>query len=332
MAPMRFVAALLLGAAVLFAQQGGGSVAGKLTDPSGDPIPSAFVQLKNTASGTSYQVTSSLDGSYRINGLPVGTYDLNIPSLGFQYPRTERKGIAVAAGAETKLDVRIEWGGNLGTPGDEFSIGIRSKHPAPAGPAPRTREGKPDFSGVWVGINTLTGQAPLQPWAAALAAERGASNGKDHPSNFCLPMDVIGQSAFVYKIVQTPELIVLLWEGNLPGVDQIFLDGRGHPTEMFPSWMGHSVGRWEGDTLVVDTVGFNDRSWLGVAPHTEQMHVVQRYSRTDLGHLVKEVTVTDPGAFTAPWTYRVNWELAPGEEIVEMVCESNNYPQHNPKN
>jgi hypothetical protein len=133
-------------------------------------------------------------------------------------------------------------------------------------------------------------------------------------------------------VVQTPELIVLLWEGNLPGVDQVFLDGRAHPESAFPTWMGHSVGRWEGDTLVVDTVGFNDRSWLGVAPHTEQMHVVQRYRRPDLGHLVKEVTIEDPGALTSPWSYRVNWELAPGEEVLEMICENNNYPQHNPQN
>jgi hypothetical protein len=95
--------------------------------------------------------------------------------------------------------------------------------------------------------------------------------------------------------------------------------------------MGHSTGRWEGDTLVVDTVGFNDRSWIGIVPHTEQLHVTQRYTRPDLGHLVKEVTIEDPGAFTAPWKFRVNWELAPGEDIVEMVCETNAYLNHIPK-
>ena len=87
--------------------------------------------------------------------------------------------------------------------------------------------------------------------------------------------------------------------------------------------MGHSVGRWEKDTLVVDTVGYNDRSWLRVFPHTEMLHVVQRMRRPDLGHLEKEITIEDPGAFRKPWKIRDVWDLAPGEEIAEYICNEN---------
>jgi hypothetical protein len=318
--------AVLLFASLLPAQ----TLTGKLTDPLGDPVPAVFVRLTNTATGAQTQVTSSKTGEYSIT-VPPGAYDLLIPSLGFQYKRTERKGLTLEAGKTQRLDLLIECGGNLCTPGDEFSISARANHPAPSGPTPRTRDGHPDFSGVWAGINTITGDPQLLPWAAALVQERAANGAYLHPSGLCLPADIILNSAFIYRIVQTSDLIVLLWDGNLPGHDQIFLDGRAHPANWFPNWMGHSVGHWEGETLVVDTVGFNDKSWLGIAPHTEQLHIVQRYSRPDLGHMYKDVTIEDPGAFTAPWKFRVNWELAPGEEVYELVCDTNAYLDHLPK-
>jgi len=87
--------------------------------------------------------------------------------------------------------------------------------------------------------------------------------------------------------------------------------------------MGHSIGRWDGDTLVIDTVGFNDKSWIGLYPHTERLHVVERYRRVDMGHLEITMTLEDPGAFTKPWTINMSWVLAPGEEILEYVCENN---------
>ena len=327
---MKRFAGLLLLALPLFAQNDRGTITGTLTDPDGGPVATARLQLKDLASGAVYQASSAANGSYTLTDLPAGTYDLTIPTIGFTFRRLERKGLVVQPGQTQRLDIRYEWGGNLGTPGDDFTVAIRSKHPAPSGPAPRTADGKPDLSGTWLGLPGVPEQATLLPWADALRNERAANGGKDHPSGFCLPGDVILQSAFLYKVIQSPGLIVLLWEGNLPGVDQIFLDGRGHPTDIDPSWMGHSIGRWEGDTLVVDTVGFNDRSWLGLFPHTEMLHIVQRYRRPDLGHLEKDITIEDPGTFAKPWTMHVSWELAPGEEIHELVCESNNYPQHVP--
>jgi hypothetical protein len=329
---MKLAACLLLWSTLPLLAQNSGSLTGKLTDPDGNPIPTAIVQLKNTTTEASYQMTTPASGEYSFAGLPAGTYDLTIPPLGFTFRTEQRKGITITAGAPQRLDIAMPWGTNQGTPGDDYNFAVRANHPLPSGPTPRTSDGKPDFSGVWIGLATVTGQPSLQPWADVIQKERSASGGLDNPSSNCLPADVILRSPFLYKVVQTSDLIVLLWEGNLPGVDQIFLDGRVHPTDYFPTWMGHSVGHWEGDTLVVDTVNFNDRSWLGNSPHTEQMHVVQRYRRRDLGHLEKDVTIEDPGAFKEPWKFHVSWELAPGEEIMEMVCEQNHTPLHSPRN
>ncbi|MFM2126062.1 MAG: hypothetical protein RL328_2513, partial [Acidobacteriota bacterium] len=195
------LAGLFLFAHLLPAQ----TVTGTITGPSGEPVPTAFVRLTNTATGAQTQVTSGKSGEFSLAVAP-GTYDLLIPSLGFQYKRAERKGITLETGKTQRLDFTLDWGSNLGTPGDEFSIAIRSNHPAPTGPAPRTRDGHPDFSGVWVGINTLTGDPQMQPWAMALFQQRAANGGIEHPSSFCLPMDVILNSAFVYKVVQNSDL------------------------------------------------------------------------------------------------------------------------------
>jgi hypothetical protein len=138
-----------------------------------------------------------------------------------------------------------------------------------------------------------------------------------------MPGDVFLVSPFIYKIIQTPSVMAILWEGNVPAVVQIFLDGRAHPNDAFPSWMGHSVGRWERNTLVVDTVGYNDLSWIRVFPHTEKLHVTQRYSRPNLGRLEKEVTIEDPDTFTKPWKMRTGWDLAPAEEVHEYICNEN---------
>ena len=134
-----------------------------------------------------------------------------------------------------------------------------------------------------------------------------------------------------YKFVHTRGLLVLLFEQE-PHYRQIFLDGRVHPQQADPTWMGHSVGKWEGDTLVVDTTGFNDKSWLLFAtglPHTEMLHMVERYRRPDLGHLLVDLRLEDPGTFTKPLERHMTWELAPGEEILEDICNENNkFPEY----
>jgi hypothetical protein len=318
---MRFAAISICLAGGAWGQSG--SLSGTVTDPNGDGVPTAQVQAKNTATGKVYQAVSALKGGFAIRQLPAGTYDITVPPVGFTFPRFEQKAVTIRASENARLDIHLAWGGNLGTPGDDFSLVVKMRGKGSiAGAAPRGRDGKPDLSGVWIG-NAPDVDAPVMlPWAEEITKQRRAK-GTGNPSESCLPGDVFLVSPFLYKIIQTPAVMAILWEGNVPGIVQIFLDGRSHAKDAFPSWMGDSIGRWERDTLVVDTVGFNEQSWIRVFPHTEMLHVIQSYRRTDLGHIDKEVTIEDPGTFTKPWKMRVGWDLAPGEEVKEYICNEN---------
>ena len=300
-----------------------GALSGTVTDPDGGGVSTAPIQARNVATGTVYKTTAVNKGSYTLSRLPAGIYDITVPPIGFTFNKYEQKGVVIRVAETSRLDIRLSWSGNLGTPGDDFSLLIRQKaKTSPAGPAPRGRDGKLDLSGVWTGNAPDVDAPDLLPWAEEITKQRRA-RGTGNPSESCLPGDNLLVSPFIYKIIQTPAVIAILWEGNVPGIVQIFLDGRAHPKNLDPSWMGHSVGRWEGDTLVQDTVGFNDRSWLRVFPHTEMLHVTQRIRRPDLGHIEKEITIEDPGAFRKPWKIRDVWDLAPGEEIAEYICNEN---------
>lgn len=198
----------------------------------------------------------------------------------------------------------------------------------PSGPTPRTPDGKVDFSGVWTpGLSFASMSVPaFQPWADALYKERRANLSKDDPEGHCLPSGVPRISPFPQKFVQTPTLIVILDEGNVHSYRQLFLDGRGHPADLDQTWMGDSIAHWEDDTLVVDTIGFNDKTWLngqGV-PHSDALHVIERYRRPDLGHIEVEITLDDPKAFTKPHTFKRGFTLLPNWEIHEYVCNEFN--------
>lgn len=193
---------------------------------------------------------------------------------------------------------------------------------------PRTPDGKVDLSGVWNPGTTFfnVGQVPLQPWADALYKERRANLSKDDPEGHCLPAGVPRISPFPYKIVQTPTLVVILDEGNVHSYRQFFLDGRGHPKDPEPLWMGDSIAKWDGDTLVVDTIGFNDKTWVngqGV-PHSDALHVIERFRRPDFGHLEIEITMEDPKAFTKAHTFKRTHALMPKGELLEYVCNEFN--------
>jgi len=126
------------------------------------------------------------------------------------------------------------------------------------------------------------------------------------------------------KFVQTPHLLVILFE-DVPGYRQVFLDGRDHPADAAPTWMGHSIGRWESDTLVIDTVGFNAHGWNGMFPRTEMMRMEERYTRSAYGYMDVKLTITDPGVFTKPLVRQMRFDLAPQEELIEFVCENNKW-------
>jgi hypothetical protein len=202
-----------------------------------------------------------------------------------------------------------------------------------SGPTPRTADGKPDLSGLWGPDSNFMGdisralkpgeKLPLQPWALKLTKERLS---KDDPNANCLPSGVPRMAPYPWKIIQTPKLIVFLYEGNMHTYRQVFMDGSSHPSDLDPTWYGDSRGKWEGDTLVVDTVGFNDRFWFDGAghPHTEKLHIVERFRRPDSAHLDFEVTIDDPGAYTKSFTLFGHSPQMVNTEIMEYFCVENN--------
>jgi hypothetical protein len=199
--------------------------------------------------------------------------------------------------------------------------------------APRLADGKPDLSGIWQRSsgryynNVAADLEPedVQPWADALYRQRRADFGKDSMEVQCLPYGPAATTTPYgdFKIVQTPTLILILLSDLT--YRQIHMDGRSLPLDPNPTWMGYSVGRWEGDTLVVESSGFTDRSWLDYDghPHTEALRMVERYRRRDIGHLDLDVTFEDPGAYNRPWTVSVPLELFPDTELLEFVCDEN---------
>jgi len=207
-------------------------------------------------------------------------------------------------------------------------------------PAPRTRDGKPDLSGMWErggdhyynNAGADLKPADVKPWAQALYRRRLADFGTDAMEAQCLPL---GPAALTtsdpVKFIQTPSLIVILLEDLT--YRQIHMDGRKLPKNPNPSWMGYSVGRWDGDTLVVETSGFTERAWLDYDghPHTEALRLTERYRRRDFGHLDVKLTFDDPGAYERPWTVSVPMELFPDTELLEFVCRENEKsPAHIP--
>jgi len=312
------------------------TITGSVTDPDGGLVKDAVVQVKNSATGAVTRAMVSPQGEYTLD-VPPGTYDLAVPMPCCQWGSFAQSNVAVRAGQPLRLNIRLAWGSNLGTLGDDPILllnDFRDRAAVPAGPAPRTREGTPDLTGIWINVyNPDTPAPPLQPWAAELLRKRMADNSKDYPGGFCLPANAAPITrAFPYKFVQTPKLIVVLHESDTPGVRQIFLDGRGHPADMNPTWEGHSIGHWEGDTLVIDTSRYNDKSWLSLTgiPHTEKLHTVEHIRRPDFGHIEVEIVMEDSEAFTGPWKRTFTATLASAdEEIMEFICgENNRDPNH----
>ena len=221
-------------------------------------------------------------------------------------------------------------------------------------PTPRTPDGKPDLSGLWQTIRTGSGQVivgtdlppllrtsqfwnigagldgdlPLQPWAFELRNQRIADHSKDNPDAHCLPIGLtqLHNHPQPRKMIQTPSVLLILYEAN-GGIRQIFTDGRPVPSnDPQPWWYGYSIGKWEGDTLVVETSGFRDDVWLDVngAPLTSVAKMTERFRRLDYGSLEIEVTVDDPKAYTKPWTAaKIRQRLMPDDELIEFVCAEN---------
>jgi hypothetical protein len=174
-------------------------------------------------------------------------------------------------------------------------------------------------------------QVPLQPWARALVALRNERNLADEPYTRCKPSPGPRSfgTAYGVELLNVPgsDRVYLFMTGGSHSFRVIYTDGRTHPSIAEPSPFGHSIGWWEGDTLVIDTVGFNEGAWMDRygMPHTDQLHMLERVRRTDFNTLDYQVTIDDPGAYTAPWTsgYTKQWES--GTDLFEYICQENNY-------
>ena len=255
-----------------------------------------------------------------------------------------RVGLAIAICA---LSVSAQWV-NYPTPHMPRTPGGK---PNLAAPVPKATDGKPDLSGFWqrmrnprertpvlaVGPNLedfmRPGEKipPLLPAAEALHQKRMANLMADRPSAHCLPHGIPDQWLIgtPVKIVQSPGLTIILYEQNTR-YRQIFTDGRPHPPVSSPAWLGYSIGKWEGDWFVVDTRGFNDKSWIDDSgrPHTEALHTIERFRRRDFGHMDLEITIDDPQAYTKPWSFPLQFEFLPDTEIIEDVCENEKDAAH----
>ena len=208
------------------------------------------------------------------------------------------------------------------------------------GPVPRMADGKPDLHGPWVGGGSNSdieaqgglkpGELPLLPWAKALRDRR---KEEDEPYLYCTPMSVPRVNPYPWNFIQSVTskgvgtIYVVHENGDAGRIRHIFMDGRKHPEDLLASWWGHSIGRWEKDTLVIDTIGYNDKFWFDSrgTPHTEQLHTIERWTRTSYGNMTNDFTLDDPGAFSRPVQLKFTARaVPPGSELMEFICTENN--------
>jgi hypothetical protein len=320
---------LILLATGASSQGHGGQFTGVVTGPFDGLVADAPTRALHIESGESWRTRTDADGRYQLDGLPAGEYRLQVRIRCCEYAPYDSEPVALSAGQDHTFDIQLQQGFQLNTIGDDNGIAtsrILANRDIPDRPAPRTADGKPDLTGMWIYTNDPFPSAlKFTDWAAKLVAERAANQFVESPRMRCLPTDLpipTHTPPTFGKFVQTPDLIVILYEGVL-GVRQIFMDGRDHPEYIEPTWLGHSVGRWEDDVLVVDTIGFNDRGWTGLShPRSEDFHVIERYRRTSYGDMELELTIEDPAVYKEPWVRRIPIYLTPDEQLYEFVCEN----------
>jgi len=212
-------------------------------------------------------------------------------------------------------------------------------------PIPRLPDGKVDLTGPWVGGGAIAdielngglkpGELPLLPWAKELRDKR---RSQDDPYTVCLPMSVLRTNPYPWKFAASytakglTHMYILHELGDAGGHRVVYVDGRKHPGDLLPTWVGHSIGWWEGDTLVVDTSGFNDKFWFDRrgTPHTEQLHIIERYTRLNYGTIANEVTLEDPGALSRPVNLKFTARLLRPDpqsgvgDLLEFICNEDN--------
>ena len=222
---------------------------------------------------------------------------------------------------------------------DPGSPRLADGSPNLAGPAPKQANGKPDLSGIWLVDDphlqfNVAGDTPgveLTPKYAAIYKQHLDAEGKDRPAGHCLPHSIPDAmlAPTPFKFIHTPRETLILYE-EFVDFRQIFTDGRELPKDPQPGWFGYSVGKFEGDTFVVETRGFNEKSWLDDDghPHSDALHTTERFRRTDFGHLTLNITFDDPKAYVKPWSATLHFHLLPDAELIENVCDNEKDQPH----
>ena len=327
---MAGMAAVLLGVLAPAAHAQTSSLAGSVVDRYGVVVAQAPVEVRNTASGAIYRTFASDEATYAFSQLPAGTYDVSVTFIGFRPYR--RENVALAPGQALRLDIQMEDGETLNTPGEFYFR--RAVGKPPDGAAPRTSNGRPDFSGVWLpSANTNPEPPPILPAAEAQRKQRFASGVT--PRSLCLPTGIVLTPEIdLTKFVHTPKLLVILVEGGDPRFLQIFLDGHAHPKDPFPTCRGTpwAVGRATRPLSIRWASTTESRSTLTEHPQTEQMHVVERIRRPALGRLRdSSTTLDDPGAaIEADGGRSRTLDAAPRKKSCRNTCcaENNKAKEH----
>jgi hypothetical protein len=325
--------AFLLCSLPAFSQEGSGAVRGVVYGPQGETVSYTWIRAVDTTTSKELgRNESTTEGRYEIRGLSPGTYVLEAGPGCCAYKDFESDPISLENGQTLEFDFHLEEGISFNTVGDDpwvIASALRAEAVIPDEPPPRMPGGKPDLSGVWLrGSDPFPEERQALPWAEELVEKRREEGGVGSPHNQCLPGNPptpTSAAPFMAKFVQTDELIVILFE-DYPGFRQVYLDGRKHPEYPNPSWVGHSIGHWEDDTLVIDTIGYNDRGWVsGMHPRSEELHIVERYSRPEYGRIELEYTVEDPKVFEKPFKRIQSYYLVPHVGLIEFVCENNKW-------
>jgi hypothetical protein len=251
---------------------------------------------------------------------------------------------AIAACAIATAGVRAQWL-TYSTPGIPR---LPDGRPNLSAPAPRGADGRPDLSGIWAAPCTIYGRddcfvrslffdlakdlnaadVQMTPWASAIQKQREARNHVDDPYGYCMPPGTprIDFAGAPFRILQTPQVTAFLYETVASMTfRQVYTDGRTLPSGGEPTWLGLSVGRWDGDAFVVDTAGFRDGGWLDTRvgrPHSDALRVTERFRRVDYGHMDLAVTIDDRKAYLKPWTLRTPLALLPDTSLIESFCDS----------
>jgi Carboxypeptidase regulatory-like domain len=290
------------------------SITGVVRDQFGAPIERVPLQAKNKATNAVLATTTASDGSYTIANVAPGEYEVqvNLPSM------QPYNGALTVGAVPAKHDAKVAYNTQLGTLGEDFRSALEeaTRHKPPTGPAPKTFDGHPDLSGVWFRPTTTD---PGKPEFLKPAKPSSESNQAR-----CLPSNAQRYGP-IFQFVQSKDYLVMINDDDSPGFYQVYLDGRPHPKDINPQWNGHNIGKWEGDTLVIDRVGFDERMFIEQGGHVNsgKLHIVTRYRRPDAGHLEIVTTVEDPGALKAPYTSKAVADLAQNEMLYEFICAEN---------